>query len=342
MKNTHRLKIVIDVAAHEPALAALRARTDCHIECIEPPEERARELDPGRIADADVLFCTFPPTNHAVMRGLRWIQIASTGYTQLHGLGLPARGVRATNARGCFDVPIAEWNVAMMVNLARDLRQMIRNQDAAVWDRSAIFQNEIRGLTVGLWGYGGIGRETARLARQLGMRVHVMTRRGVEPRLDVYTEPGTGDPEGALPHRVFRVGQETEFLGELDFLILALPLSKATEGLVGERELRALPRRAYVLNPARGPIIQQDALLRALGEGWIAGAALDTHYHYPMPPEHPLWRMPNVIFTPHISGSSLSPKFKQRLWEIFALNVDRFAHSQPLLNELTSPQLEGG
>jgi phosphoglycerate dehydrogenase-like enzyme len=83
------------------------------------------------------------------MRDLKWIQIASTGYTQLHGLGLPARGIRATNARGCFDVPIAEWNVAMMVNLARDLRQMIRDQDGAVWDRSAIFQNEIRGLTVG-------------------------------------------------------------------------------------------------------------------------------------------------------------------------------------------------
>jgi phosphoglycerate dehydrogenase-like enzyme len=130
-------------------------------------------------------------------------------------------------------------------------------------------------------------------------------------------------------------------LGGLDFLIVGLPLSKATEGLIGERELQALPPRAFVLNPARGPIIRQDALLRALREKWIAGAALDTHYHYPMPSDHPLWRFPNVIFTPHISGSSLSPKFNQRLWEIFSLNVERFLTGKPLLNELTPAQLSG-
>ncbi len=79
--------------------------------------------------------------------------------------------------------------------------------------------------------------------------------------------------------------------------------------MIGERELRALPRSAYLLNPARGPIVQQDALLRALRENWIAGAALDTHYQYPTPPDHPLWQLPNVIFTPHIAGSSLSPAF---------------------------------
>ncbi len=336
------MKIVVDVAAHEPALAALRQRADCEIVCITPPEEKARELAAATIADADALFCTFAPTNHAVMRKLKWIQIASTGYTQLHGLDLPARGIRATNARGCFDVPIGEWNVAMMVNLARDLRQMMRNQEGAVWDRSAIFQNEIRGRVVGLWGYGGIGRETARLARQLGMRVHVMTRSGIGPRHEVYAVPGTGDPEGTLPDRVFRAGEEQAFLSELDFLVVGLPLSKVTEGLIGERELRALPPRAFVLNPARGPIIQQEALLRALREKWIAGAALDTHYQYPMPPEHPLWKFPNVIFTPHISGSSLSPKFKERLWDIFALNVERIIAGQPLLNELSAAQLSGG
>jgi phosphoglycerate dehydrogenase-like enzyme len=336
------MKIVIDVAADAPALAALQRRPDCRVICLAPPEERARELDPALIADADVLFCTFPPTNHAAMRRLSWIQIASTGYTQLHGLDLTARGVRATNARGCFDVPIAEWNLAMMVNLARDLRQMLRHQDAAVWDRSAIFQNEIRGKTVGLWGYGGIGRETARLAKLLGMRVHVLTRRGVGPRGDMFAVAGTGDPLGTLPDRVFRAGEEEAFLRELDFLIVALPLTTATDGLIGERELRALPPRAFVLNPARGPIIQEAALLRALAEKWIAGAALDTHYRYPMPPEHPLWKFPNVIFTPHISGSSLSPQFRPRLWEIFTSNVERFLRGAPLLNQLTAEELAGG
>jgi phosphoglycerate dehydrogenase-like enzyme len=336
------LKILVDAARDPAAVDALRREVRCDIDFMDPPVEEPRRIEPARLRDVDVLLCMFPPTNHPDLYALRWIQIASTGYTQLFGLDLPARGIRATNARGCFDVPIAEWNVAMMVNLVRDVRQMIRNQEAATWYRGAIFQHELRGMTLGLWGYGGIGRETARLARQMGLRVHVLTRSGTTPpRHDVYTVPGTGDPDGVLPDRVFAAGQEPEFLGDLDFLVLAVPLTKATEGLIGERELRALPRTAYLLNPARGRIVQEQALLRALRERWIAGAALDTHYRYPMPPDHPLWRFPNVIMTPHIAGSSLSPRFKQRLWEIFATNVERYVRREPLLNELSPAQLAG-
>ena len=309
------------------------------IDVWEQPEERSRELPAERVRDAEVLFCTFPPTNFSAMARLRWVQIASTGYTQLFGLGLVERGIIATNARGCFDVPIAEWNLAMMVNLARDLRGMIRNQDSFIWDRSAAFQREIRGMTVGIWGYGGIGRETARLARAFGMRVHVLTRNGIAPRGDVYAVGGTGDPQGIHPHRVFTAGEELSFLRELDFLIVAVPLTSATEGMIGVRELQALPRSACVLNPARGPIIDQRALLRALDENWIAAAALDTHYAYPLPPEHPLWRYPNVILTPHISGSSLSQHYRDRLWDIFATNLQRYVQGTPLLNLLSETQL---
>ncbi|MFZ9683474.1 MAG: D-2-hydroxyacid dehydrogenase [Cephaloticoccus sp.] len=336
------MKLLIDVPMDPAVLAALQTSPGITVDVIAEPAETKRELPAARLADVDVLFCTYPPSNVADANALRWIQVASAGYTQLFGLDLPGRGIRATNARGCFDVPIAEWAVAMMVNLARDLRQMVRNQEAPVWDRSAKFQREIRGLTVGLWGYGGIGRETARLAKALGLRVHVLTRSGqVGPRGDVYAVAGTGDPDGSLPDRVFSERETEAFLGDLDFLVLGMPLTKATEGLVGEAELSALPPRAFVLNPARGPIIQEAALLRALREGWIAGAALDTHYHYPMPPEHPLWAFPNVIFTPHISGSSLSPNFKTRLWDIFRQNVGRLQRGEPLLNELTPAQLAG-
>jgi len=340
--NDRPLKLLVDLAVDPASVDALRQSTRCTIDCIDPPLEEARRIDPARLRDVDAMLCMFPPSNFDDLKAIRWVQIASTGYTQLFGLDLPARGVRATNARGCFDVPIAEWNVAMMVNLLRDVRQMIRNQESSTWARAAIFQRELRGMTLGLWGYGGIGRETARLAKHMGLRVHVLTRGGsVAPRRDVYTVPGTGDPDGVLPDRVFGSGQELDFLSSLDFLIVALPLTKATEGVIGERELQALPRTAYVLNPARGPIIREDALLRALRENWIAGAALDTHYKYPMPPDHPLWRFPNVMFTPHIAGSSLSPRFKQRIWDIFAANAARFARGDPLLNELTPAQLAG-
>lgn len=336
------LKLLVDIPADPGKLAALQTGTGCVIDYMEAPQEVARQIDAERLRGVDVLACTFPPTNFSDLDTLRWVQIASVGYTQLFGLGLPGRGVRATNARGCFDVPIGEWVVSMMVNLVRDLRQMVRNQEAAVWDRGAMFQREIRGMTVGLWGYGGIGRETARLAKQMGLHVHVLTRSGmIPPRHEAYTVPGTGDPEGVVPDRVFKAGEELEFLGGLDFLVVAMPLTHATEGLIGEREFNALRPTAYLLNPARGPIVQEGALLKALSEQRIAGAALDTHYKYPLPPEHPLWRMGNVILTPHIAGSSLSPRFKERLWDIFATNVERFVRGEPLLNELSASQLLG-
>src|SRR5262245_49764945 len=247
------LRVLIDVPVHGPALEQLRS-LDVRVKLIDPPEERVRPVSTELLRSAEALLCAFPPENFAEMQKLRWLQVTSAGYSQLFGLDLVKRGIRAANGRGCFDVPVAEWNIAMMVNLARNLRQMIRNQESQVWDRGAQFQREIRGLTVGLWGYGGIGRETARLAKHMGLRVHVLARNGAGPVRNVYAVPGTGDPDGVLPDRVFKAGEEIAFLKELDFLVLGLPLTKATEGLIGERELQALPRTAFVLNPSRGPI----------------------------------------------------------------------------------------
>src|SRR5205823_6430006 len=111
--------------------------------------------------------------------------------------------------------------------------------------RDARFQQEVRGAAVGLWGYGGIGRETARLAKAFGMTVHAMTRSGVGPRRHAYLIAGTGDAEGVLPDRVFTAGQEPDFLSGLDFLVLALPHTRQSEGMVGERQLRALRPTAF-------------------------------------------------------------------------------------------------
>src|SRR4051812_34304990 len=187
------MEILIDVPVHDPMLRELQSSGEFKFQIV-PPEEKSRELPADLLRRAEVLFCQMPPANFHEMKRLRWIQISSAGYSQLFGLDLPGTGIRATNARGCFDVPIAEWNVAMMVNLARDLRQMIRNQDQGVWDRGARFQSEIRAGVLGIWGYGGIGRETARLARLMGMTVHALSRSGIGPVRDVYAVAGTGDP----------------------------------------------------------------------------------------------------------------------------------------------------
>jgi phosphoglycerate dehydrogenase-like enzyme len=336
------LNILAAVQIHQPTLDALVRTPGIHIDVTPMFESPEVELSTELLRDKEVLFCSYLPKNFAAMKHVRWVQIDSAGYTQLFPFELAKRGIRATNGLGNFDVPIAEWNVAMMINLARDVRGMIRNQDSKVWDRDKRFQHEIRGSVVGLWGYGGMARETARLAKAMGLKVHALVRSDVAQRDEIYRVEGTGDPEGILPDRVFRSNEKDEFLRGLDFLILCMPLTNATEGLIGEDELQSLSRHAYLLNPARARIVQEAPLLRALREGWIAGAAIDVHYHYPLPADHPLWSMPNVILTPHVSGGGGAPHFLERLWDIFRQNIGRYLEGRPLLNELTSAQLSGG
>jgi phosphoglycerate dehydrogenase-like enzyme len=325
------LEIVSEIPLEPGALSTL---SDARLHVL-PPHRGPWEVPAEWLPVAEILLCKKPPSNLDALSGLKFIQLTSVGYEHLRSLGFADRPIRVCNARGIFDTAIGEWCVAMIFNLVRDLRTMIRNQEHGVWDRGERFQQEVRGSVVGLWGYGGIGRETARLAKALGMTVHVMTRSGVRPRLGYYCPEGAGDPEGKLPDRVFLPGQEREFLSGLDFLVLALPHTRQSDGMIGEAELKALPRHAFLLNPARGPIVQEQALLRALREKWFAGAALDTHFAYPLPADHPLWRFPDVILTPHISGADRSRLFKGRMVELFRQNVERYLAGQPLLNELT-------
>jgi phosphoglycerate dehydrogenase-like enzyme len=327
--------ILISVTVDEATLRRLEALPRAAINVVMPNEQ---EWDlPGELArGVEVLLCKYPPRNLDAMTDLKMIQLSTVGYEHLRHLGLADRPLRVCNARGVFDTAIAEWNLAMMVCLARDLRGMVRNQDQARWHRDHRFQQEIRGRVIGLWGYGGIGGETARLAKAFGLAVSAMTRSGIRRRENMYMQPGTGDPEGVLPDRVFLAGQEREFLAGLDYLVLALPHTRQSEGMIGVEQLRALAHTAFVLNPARGPIIQEAALLQALAEGWIAGAALDTHFAYPLPATHPLWRMSNVILTPHVAGADHSRDFPARIGDLFTQNVIRYQENRALLNELTT------
>lgn len=330
-------QIVTEVLLDEPGLQRLRTLPNVRVEEL-LPQRKGWEMPGELLRGTEFLLCKFPPNNLDALTDLKLMQISTVGYEHLRHLGLADKPLRVCNARGIFDTAIAEWNLAMIINLTRDLRGMIRNQEQAHWQRTDRFEQEVRGRVVGLWGYGGIGRETARLSKALGLTVHVMTRSGVKSRRNTYVQPGTGDPEGVLPDRVFHTGEERDFLSGLDFLVLALPHTRQSDGMIGEEQLRTLPKSAFVLNPARGPIIQEQALLRALGEGWIAGAALDTHFAYPLPAEHPLWRFPNVILTPHISGADKSRTFPARMADLFVQNVVRYREGRPLLNELTAQE----
>lgn len=331
-------KILLDLPLEENALQRLRDLPGVTVQALPTRGAKGEPVAADLLRGGHVLLCKIPPKNFTDLTDLELMQISSVGYEHLRHLGLADRPVRVCNARGLFDTAIAEWNLAMMLILRRDFRGMLHNQEHAIWDRDARFSQELRGQVVGLWGYGGIGRETARLAKALGMTVYALSRSGGGPRRDTYILPGTGDPEGVLPDRFFSPGQELEFLAALDYLILALPHTQRTTGLIGERELQTLPRAAFLLNPARGPIVNEQALLTALHENWIAGAALDTHFAYPLPPEHPLWSMPNVLLTPHIAGAEHSTAFPARMGDLFVQNVERYLAGRPLLNVVTAEE----
>jgi phosphoglycerate dehydrogenase-like enzyme len=328
------IDLMIDPACVE-RMRRLPGVTIHHLGTSHAPQPRPPEL----LRQINVLMSKHPPKNFDDLTALEYMQLATAGFDHLAHLKLSSRTFTVCNARGVFDTAIGEWCAAMMINLIRDLRGMIRRQERGQWERADVFQQEVRGKTVGLWGYGGIGRETARVAKALGITVHVLSRHGVKPRHDDFIPQGTGDAEGKLPDRVFLSEQKREFLSSLDFLILALPRARSTTGLIGEAELRALPPTAFVLNPARGPIIQEQALLKALSAGWIAGAALDTHYYYPMPPDHALWKFPNVIMTPHISGADKSSRYPPLIGQLCLENLTRFLEGRRLLNIVSKDEL---
>ena len=311
------------------------------VNCIAPFAPGAA-LPTAQIAGCQVLFADFLPQNLTEMKRLEWLQLGSAGYEQLQGCPLREMGVRVTTGSGVNDIPIAEWCVNMMLMLERDVLGLLENQRQCLWDRSSKFQSELWGRRVGILGYGNIGRQVARLCRCLGLEVWAMGRRPIGRRPNRFVVPGTGDPDGTLPQRTFLVEQMADFLPHLDYLVLSVPLTPATRDLLSERELRLMRPRAFLLNPSRGSLVNEAALLRALREKWIAGAALDAHYQYPLPPEHPLWALPNVILTPHISGSIASRHYLARLWELFAGNLERYLQGQPLMNELSAGDLMGG
>jgi phosphoglycerate dehydrogenase-like enzyme len=174
------------------------------------------------------------------------------GFEHLYGLSLPDKGIRACNARGVFDVPIAEWCISLMVVLTRDLPGMFRNQQQRIWDQDARFQAEIRGATVGIWGYGGIGRETAQPAKCFGLKVWALHYAHPGGRNGLYVVPSRGDLDGTIADRTFLPAQRSEFLSGLDYLVLTMPLKPQTRGVVGAQELAALPKSAYILDPAWG------------------------------------------------------------------------------------------
>jgi phosphoglycerate dehydrogenase-like enzyme len=245
------------------------------------------KVDPY-IGSADILL-TFGAhmADHVLEKGkkLRWIQALGTGVDGIVDRPPFRDGVLVTNMHGLHGDSVPEAAIMLMLALARDLPRAMRNRNARKWERYP--SQLLKGKTVGIFGVGAIARSLAPKCKSFGMKVIGITSavRGVEGF-----------------DRMVRRDDLESAVGELDFLVLLTPYTPETHGIVGEKVLAAMKPGAFLVNLARGGIVEEDALVRALREKRLAGAALDVFATEPLPQDHPLWSMDNVIVTPHLGG----------------------------------------
>lgn len=283
--------------------------------------------------DVEVLIAGSVPNQEMVPR-LRWLQVPSAGIDHLVEPAL-WDDLIVTNARGVYAVPMAEYilGAALASSQWTESRRLL--QAAHRWP-DPVTPYEGRGLrsrTMLIIGYGSVGRETARLAAAFGMKVvAVKANPGERVDKESFRELGTGDPLGVIPEQI--VGPESleNVAAAADFLVIAAPLTDRSRGLVGRRVLEALPRHAWVINVARGAIVDEAALLDCLRSGRIGGAALDVFEKEPLPAASPFWGLPNVIVTPHVSGGA--PSSPDVLTDLICENLRRWLASETLLNRV--------
>jgi phosphoglycerate dehydrogenase-like enzyme len=293
------------------------------------------------VSDGCDVMLTFRVPNDIATRapGLKWIQLLSAGAD--HVLGGPLKGTRIpiATASGIHATPIAEYTLGSMLAYAHRIHLAIRAQVRREWMRSGAFMagvDDIRGQTLGIIGYGSIGRETARLAAAFGMKVIALKRNPSERVDSGWCPSGLGDPEGKIPEGYFGPDEREAILRESDYISVTLPLTDHTNKFIGEREFAAMKPGAYLVNIGRGAVIDEHAMATALSSAKIGGAGLDVFEHEPLEASSPLWDLENVILTPHISGANRS--YMDKACELFAENLKRFAANRPLLN-LIDPNL---
>jgi phosphoglycerate dehydrogenase-like enzyme len=265
---------------------------------------------------------------------LRWIQFHSAGIDfAIQSPILQKPNIAATTLSGAAAIQTAEYAVMTMLALGHRLLDLTSSQSRTEWPRDRwerFLPRELHGCTVGLVGYGSINRQIARLLQPFGATILAAKRDVMHPSDEGYTPDGQGDPQGDFFHRLYPIAALKSLIRVCDYVVVGMPLTPDTRNMIGAEELAAFKPTAYLIDLARGGIINQAALIAALQEKRIAGAALDVFPEEPLPPNNPLWRIPNVIITPHISG--ISSHYDERALALFAENLNRYLLGQPLLN----------
>ena len=312
-------------AAHGARIAAAARGTEV---LALPPDPAARlpDADCARVEIAFFSADVFPDFSRQFFSCLRkapqlkWLHVFNVGVDHPIYAEMLARGVRLTTSAGSTAVPIAHTAIMGLLALARGFPRWLANQRLRKWDpvRIGELPRDLRGQTAVVLGLGKIGIEIARLARELGMKV-IGVRRG--PR-------AAADPVDELAHPAAL----PELLARCDWLIIACPLTPETRALLDAPMIARLPRGARIINVARGEIVVERDLVDALESGQVAGAYLDVFETEPLPPDSPLWSLPNVLVTPHNSAAAAGND--ERVLELFLDNLACWHRGAPLVNEI--------
>jgi phosphoglycerate dehydrogenase-like enzyme len=276
------------------------------------------------LPDSDVFVgFSLRPEQFALARKLKWLHSTAAGVGQLMYPELQKSGIEVTNASGVHRIPMAEHVLGTLIALARRFPDCFRYQQQSRWAQQELWNapvrlRELRGQILLFIGFGAIGREVAKVIRPLGMRVWAVTRSGAAA-------------EG-LAEQAFPASKLEEALPQSDFVVLAAPETPETRKMIGAREFALMKPSAYFINVSRGALVDEAALISALEQRKIAGAALDVASQEPLPPENPLWKLDNAVITPHMSAVS------EHLWErqtdLLMENLERWFAGEELLNRV--------
>ena len=285
----------------------------------------------------DVLYAGAPPRDLGRAPNLKWVQLHMAGVDALAEHPLYTQSaIPLVTASGVHAATIAEYAITVLLALAHRVPRMVEWQRRGTWppdeQRWPLFvPSEVRGATLGIVGYGSIGRELARIAKAAFAMSVIACKRDPSRREDTgYALPGTGDPEGALPDAWLGPDELPELLERSDVVVMCAPLTAQTRRLIGARELSRMKPSAYFINVGRGASVDETALAEALAARRIAGAGVDVFAQEPPPADHPLYALDNVVVSPHVSG--FLPSYDDKCTDLFAENLRRYLAGAPLLN----------
>ncbi|MFE6799347.1 D-2-hydroxyacid dehydrogenase [Paenibacillus chitinolyticus] len=272
-----------------------------------------------RLASTDILLTSgaFQDDWLLLLPKLRWFQSLSAGVDKLPLKKLDERGIQVTNMSGVHSIQMSEYALSVMLDFVRRSHTLKKSQSRKEWNHR-IRTTELHGQTLGLIGTGAIGSEVARKAKAFDMKVIGYSRSG-------------RDREHFDDMRKGKSGLHS-LLRESDFVVVIVPATRETENLIGAEELALMKPSAFLVNMARGSVINETALIEALRKGNLTGAALDVFREEPLPADSPLWEMEQAALTPHIAGNT--PKYVERCAEILFPNIRRFIENKPLINRI--------